>query len=489
MNEKARQKKEFGDYQTPDHLASMVCQKLKKLNISADIIIEPTCGKGSFIIAAHDVYSNANIIGYEINPDYIEIINERISNLKTHSIEINLADFFTTDWSKITESFTKKLLVLGNLPWVTNSTQGSLQSTNIPQKNNFLNFKGFDAITGKSNFDISEWMLIECLSWFQNREGTLAMLVKTAVARKTIAHAKKTNAPLTNSSIYKIDAKTFFNASVEACLLILEFSPNTIKNYDYNVYDSLESNTPTIIGHRNGLTISNLSDYNNYKYLLGPNPLKWRSGVKHDRSAVMELTRQDEIYINGLGEIVDIEPDLLFPLMKGSDIGSNKEWREKFVIITQQKVGADTAPIKLAYPKTWDYLISHADKLDSRKSIIYKNNPRFSIFGIGDYSFKPWKIAICSLYKSLSFRLISPIENKPVQFDDTVYFIAFDSQIDAQHALTYLQSDEIQKILNSLIFWDDKRPIKTSILNLLNWEKSNSINDPDNTAKQFSFTL
>ena len=186
----------------------------------------------------------------------------------------------------------------------------------------------------------------------------------------------------------------------------------------------------------------------------------------------MELTRDERGYINGLGEYVDIEPDILYPLMKGSDIGSGNEWRNKFAIVTQKAIGMDTSYIREKYPKTWNYLLSHSEKLDARGSSIYKKNPRFSIFGVGDYSFKMWKIAICSLYKNLSFRLVEPIERKPVQFDDTVYFISFNSKEEAENAYSYLTSDSVQKILNSLIFWGDKRPIKASILNLLKWEDS-----------------
>ena len=470
MNEKARNKKEFGDFQTPEYLAIEVCQKLNEIGIEADSIIEPTCGVGAFVLASRSIFPNARIYGFEINQEYINQLEEQISNRGMSNITIEQTDFFLANWKQISTQKNGKLLVIGNLPWVTNSTQGSLGSNNLPEKNNFQDFKGFDAITGKANFDISEWMLIENLSWFKDRSGTIAMLVKTAVARKIISHAEKGKFKLIKASIFKINAKEAFDANVEACLLVLEFNINAEPNYDYSIYDSLNSNNHTIVGHREGLTVFNLEDYNNYKFLLGESQIKWRSGIKHDLSSVMELTRTDGIYRNGLDEIVDIEPDLLYPLLKGSDIGANKVWRNKFVIVTQKSVGMDTSFIKDMYPKTWSYLIKHSERLDLRGSTIYKKNPRFSIFGVGDYSFKPWKIAICGLYKTLTFRLVEPIEDKTVQFDDTVYFISFDSKEEAQKSLSYLQKNEVSKILNALIFWDDKRPIKTGILNLLKWE-------------------
>lgn len=471
MNEKIKVKKEFGDFQTPYYLAEEVCQKLLELGVIADNIIEPTCGVGSFVLSAVKSHPNSKIYGFEINDDYIQLLTTRLEQHHGANVEVVQADFFSTDWKGIISKISGSILVLGNLPWVTNSTQGSLGSKNLPQKNNFQNFKGLDAVTGKANFDISEWMLLEIMSWFEDRSGYIAMLVKTAVARKIISHAEKNRSPLTAAKIFKINAKVAFDASVEACLLVLEFDTNKPKIFDYSVYESLNPTEHTTIGHRNGLTVANLVSYQKHSHLIGDSNIKWRSGVKHDLSSVMELTKEGNKLVNGLGEEVDVESDLLFPLLKGYDVCGKKEWRSKYVLVTQSFVGEDTSYIKEKFPKTWNYLISHSEKFDARGSVIYKKNPRFSIFGVGDYTFKPWKIAICGLCKSLNFRLIGPIDGKATVFDDTVYFISFDTEEDAKTALCYLQKDEVRALLDSLIFWDDKRPIKASVLNVLRWGK------------------
>jgi hypothetical protein len=185
----------------------------------------------------------------------------------------------------------------------------------------------------------------------------------------------------------------------------------------------------------------------------------------------MEFSQEGDFFRNGLGELIELEPTYLFPLMKGSDVGSEKPWRKKFVLVTQTFVGESTETIKLKAPKTWSYLIRHATALDARKSAIYAKSPRFSIFGIGDYSFRPWKIAICGLYKHLRFRLVGPINDKPVMFDDTVYHLSFDSEEEALGTLILLTSAPTTNLLMSLIFWDDKRPIKTGILNSVDWSR------------------
>ncbi len=43
---------EFGDFQTPSSMARLVCRLRSTQNVSPGSIIEPTCGKGSFLFAA-----------------------------------------------------------------------------------------------------------------------------------------------------------------------------------------------------------------------------------------------------------------------------------------------------------------------------------------------------------------------------------------------------------------------------------------------------
>lgn len=464
---------EFGDFQTPYDLAVVVCKRLAEMGLAPRVVIEPTCGVGAFVKAAANAFLDAESIrGYEINPAYLEVLKSELEGHPANGkVCLSNADFFATNWDAELEGVGGSVLVIGNFPWVTNSTQGSIGGTNLPGKSNFLGFSGFDAISGKSNFDISEWMLIVVLALLSKSGGSLAMLVKTAVARKVMSHAERQKQPVIRSTIAKIDAKKHFNASVDACLLVIEFDPAAPASYDYIIYESLDDLVGRKVGHRQGMTVSDLDSFAASEFLLGKSPQKWRSGVKHDASAVMEFTRCEGGYVNGLGEVVQLEDDYLYPLLKGSDIGSGKNWREKFVLVTQRVVGEETASIRDKAPKTWAYLVAHSEQLDARGSTIYAKNPKFSIFGIGDYAFRPWRIAICGLYKHLRFRLVPPMAGRPVMFDDTAYYISFETEEEARKALAAIESTHAMGLLASLVFWDEKRPIKTSILNVLDWSK------------------
>jgi hypothetical protein len=468
-----KQRIEFGDFQTPDALAVAVCRRLHDLGICPDVIIEPTCGVGAFVLAAAQTFPMAKqIMGFEVNSDYLEASHSCLEHeVESGRVDLAQADFFATQWQPILAKISGALLVLGNFPWVTNSVQSGIGGENLPRKANFQRHNGLDAITGKANFDISEWMLLEVFRWLEGRQGDVAMLVKTAVARKVLAYAQRQGLAIASSCIIKIDAKKAFDVSVDACLLIVRFNSALPATDEYQVFDSLEAIQGQRVGHRLGVSIANLDAFDANIALVGQSPEKWRSGVKHDAAAVMELTRHGQLMQNGYGETVDIESDYLYPLMKGSDIGNGKGWRKKYLLVTQRYVGESTDSIRTRTPKTWAYLQKHADILGARASSIYVKNPPFSVFGVGAYSFRPWRIAICGLYKSLDFRLIAPLEGKPVMFDDTVYYLSFEDEMSAQQVFTLLRSCAAKDLLSSLIFWDEKRPVKASILNMLDWSR------------------
>ena len=109
-------KDEYGDWQTNLSLALSICENLKTKGISPEIIIEPTCGKGNFILAALLTFSSIKTIyGIELYKPYIKELKIKILEYalenKTRKLEFqlfhqNVFDFY---------GFSQEYLSISNL--------------------------------------------------------------------------------------------------------------------------------------------------------------------------------------------------------------------------------------------------------------------------------------------------------------------------------------------------------------------------------------
>ncbi len=463
---------EYGDFQTPLELADMMCNLLLLQGENPPTIVEPNCGKGNILKSAIDKFNNyKNVVGYDINSSYLDLLKQDLQILRNkndNKILIEQKNFFDLDFKTDFEIYQKPILFIGNPPWVTNSVLGVLNSKNLPLKNNFQNHKGIEAITGKGNFDISEWMLIKLVEYIGKSEGILAMLCKSSVARKILVHAWKNNLNIGNAKIYKFDSKKYFGVSVDSCFFICRTLSKYSKKCCQVFSDIAQSKKEQTIGFYDNTLISNIGQYFKYKQNRGSSQYIWRNGIKHDASNVMELIKENGVYINAQGVKNKLEDEYIFPLLKSSDIANNtRKGSNKYVIITQKYVGEETRKLEFKAPLLWDYLNRNSHILNLRKSSIYKNKPLFSIFSIGDYSFSPYKIAISSLYKKLEFTIISSFNGKSILVDDTCNFLSCYSKEESELLLTILNSKLAKGLYNSLIFWDSKRPITIDILKQL----------------------
>ncbi|MDH5401044.1 MAG: SAM-dependent methyltransferase [Candidatus Heimdallarchaeota archaeon] len=465
MNKK---KDEFGDFQTPQSLTDAICQHFS-LKIFPKTIIEPTCGIGNFVLSGLKYFQTLNkIMAYDINENYIQKTVTRVKKLvigkENCKINIQPANFYQLDWSKILIQAEEPILLIGNLPWITNSELSQFQGLNLPEKANFEKELGIHAIMGNSNFDISEWMISTILDSINQKKTFLIFICKTNVARKILRKIWTENKINVVANIYKINARKLFSIAVDACIFELSIS-NQLENKSCNVYNNLGNDVIEKWGLHFNKIIRNIDLFlQSYTYYSRKNQeIKWRSGVKHNCRKILELYKKNGQLYNLLGEKVDIEDTYLFPYMKSSCLQKEDVIPRKWIIITQKSPSDNTEHISNVAPKTWDYLIKHEEYFTNRKSRVFKKT-KFSIFGVGDYTFKSWKIAISSMYKQIKFVKLGVYEDKPIVLDDTCYFLSFQDEQQADNMLKHLNSSEIHSLLDAMTFWDDKRPIKINTL-------------------------
>ncbi|HEY0070913.1 MAG TPA: SAM-dependent methyltransferase [Chloroflexia bacterium] len=460
--------KDLGDFQTTPALVSAVLKSLGDRTWAR--VLEPTCGVGNFVFGVLRLGSPPlEIQAIEVQDGYYRQVLSATSAIEKTKVTIIKANIFACDLQKDIEwSVSGPLLVIGNPPWITNAQLSALGSGNTPAKTNIKGLKGLAAITGDSNFDIAEAIILKIIRELKSEHPTIAMLCKTSVARNVIQFGFDAEFPISDISIRKIDSKKWFNASVDACLFSFEVALDN-RSYEARIYDDLEAMQPSsIMGFRNGNLVADTVSYEAVSFVEGRSTETWRQGVKHDAATVMELTEDSSGgWWNRLGENVIVENDYVYPLMKSSDIAKNTPPR-KHVIVTQSRVGEDTRALAIKAPKLWAYLLDHSRVFEQRKSSIYKGQPPFSIFGIGEYSFSPFKVVIAGMAKEPRFSVVGPYMGGPTMLDDTCYFLSCHSVQEAGSLADILNSPTCLTFLNATIFPDAKRPITKKLLQRIN---------------------
>ncbi|REI13022.1 hypothetical protein DOS71_00035, partial [Staphylococcus felis] len=294
-------KKELGDYQTPISLVKKVINVLKINGVELINIIEPTMGKGNFII---ELFNNSDgfesVFGIEKQEEYLlefaVELKKKFKKEKYDNLKIFDDDIFSIN---IENLITEGVVIIGNPPWVTNSNQSVLKSQNIPQKNNFRLLKGMDAITGKSNFDISEAIIIKLIqSLIKVKKGYISLLVKNIVIRNLLYYCENLDCKIKDFKMYKFDAKKEFDVNTSASLLFISVD-NEIKNNEMtSICEIYDIDQPeTLIDEFGWINNNFVSSIKNYEYgkviekvdRASSDKLVWRSGIKHDASKIMEV--------------------------------------------------------------------------------------------------------------------------------------------------------------------------------------------------------
>jgi len=464
----------YGDFQTPTTLAERTCEVLKNKKLKPVVCIEPTCGKGNFIIASLSTFSTIKFIyGIEIYKPYVwetkfNILHYYLTqppNINKPTIKIIHENIFTFDFKQIIKNHKEEYLLIGNPPWVTNAQLGELESENLPVKRNFKKLSGLDALTGKSNFDIAEFILLKLFTDFEKTKGTIAFLIKNSVVKNIIESCKN---KVSNFQQYTFDAKKEFDVATDASAFVASFNQKLL--LECKVYSLYEPKREVKrFGWVKDSFVSDIEAYNDTRNYEGEFPYVWRSGIKHDCSKVFELKKENGHYINKLKEEINLEKDLIYPLLKSSQLKERVITNsDNYVIVTQKKIGDETKFIEQKHPKTYQYLKSKNHLIEKRKSSIYRGKPPFSIFGVGDYTFEPYKIAISGLYKKANFSLLLPVDGKTIVLDDTCYMIGFSDLKKAIIVAYLLNSEEVFTFLKAITFQDAKRVYSKSTLMRIN---------------------
>jgi len=479
-----------GDFQTPPALAKRVAALL--LRQQADgrgvfrSVLEPTCGTGTLLLAALEALPGAvRGRGLEISAEHLEVASARCWPVP---VDLLQGDVFASDFVRLTADLPGPVLVLGNPPWVTSSAiglwqggdreeagpgplwggdaPGAVPDSFRPRRENTAALSGVSARTGGGNFDVSEAVTLKVLRRLSASGHGAALLLKRSVAVRTLAHAERERLAVRDFAWYEVDVRREMGVSVAAGLLCFRGCRPGERSYDLTVYPDLEAVTGVVSRLHGGHLVEHADLFaSTQRYArTTPGATGWRSGLKHDVAPVLELHLAGGRVTTPAGEVLDLEPDRLYPLLKSTDLAAGRVTPRRMTLVTQSAPGEQTDWMRLALPRTWAYLTRHEAAFAARKSAVYRGQPRFALFGVGPYAFLPYKVAVSGLHKRLRFTLISPVDGRAVMVDDTCAALGFQERVPAVICWAALHLPAAHAFFAARTDWRQKRPVTIELL-------------------------
>lgn len=408
-------------------------------------------------------------------------------------------------WTKVLKNafmplfFGKFDYVIGNPPWINWQSlpdEYRIQTKHLWNEYGLFVHSGMDTILGKGKKDLSTLMTYVAVDKYLKDNGKLAFLITQSVFKTSAGQGFRRFQLGKNGSPFQIvqvddmnELNPFEGASTKTTLFVLRkgyatkypvqylYWRKTIKGerpgYD-STFDEVramtkafqyiaepvntEDKTSTwLTGRPLALKavrkVLGKSDYIAHAgvYSGGANGVFWLELLTKRPDGLNVVKNITEGAKRSVEQITtEIEPDLLYPLLKASDI---KRWKIQnlyiYMLMTQdpqKRKGIDLRIMQLQYPKTFTYLKRNENILMKRESQAVKNLMTgglfYSIFSVGDYTYSKYKVVWPSIASDINAVVIGSHEGKIIM---------------PQHIATFIGTEDIDEahylcaVLNSLI--------------------------------------
>jgi len=354
---------------------------------------------------------------------------------------------------------------------------------------------GMDTILGKGKKDISMIMTYVAIDKYLKKKGKLGFVITQSVFKTSGSGQGFRKFQLPNEEQIQVlfvddmvELKPFEGVGNRTSLVILQKGRKTNYPVPYNFWVKKAKGT----GLKDNMTLEEFTQIATYKKFyaepVDPNDptSPWITGRQKAIKAVKKILGQSDYVahegVNSGGanavywvEVVDkrpdglvvvsnitegakrdvdaiqaaIEPDLLYPLLRGRDVKRWKAEPSAHILITHlpgkklKAIGEDEMKIK--YPKTYLYLKRFEAILRERKSrgitdMIKKGAPFYTMFAVGDYTFAPYKVVWPWISEDIRTAVVSNFEGKLVCPEHNTSFVDCDDEKEAYFLCAFLNS-------------------------------------------------
>ena len=398
--------------------------------------------------------------------------------------------------------------VVGNPPWVNweNLPQGYRdRSKDLWFRQGLFPHKGMDAILGKGKKDMAMLMTYVAMQSYLRDGGKLGFLITQSVFKTAGAGQGFRRFMLGDSTLIKVlhvddmvELNPFEGASNRTSVVVLQkdrptnypvpytYWRKTAKGrsigFDQNLQeveqiterkrfyaepvDPRDKTSPWLTGRPKAIrAVKKILGKSHYEAHEGANT-GGANGVYWLR--IEELRPDGNLLVTNITEgqkkaveptQATLEPDLLYPLLRGKDV---KRWRAQpsaWVLMVQDPVkrrGIDEKELQLKYPKTWEYLKKFEGALRTRaafKRYFSADDPFYSMFDVGDYTSSPYKVVWTRVDVDIKAAVVGTSEvaslEKPIVPIETAVLVAFDEPTEANYFCAVLNSSPFRFVITS----------------------------------------
>jgi hypothetical protein len=169
---------------------------------------------------------------------------------------------------------------------------------------------------------------------------------------------------------------------------------------------------------------------------------------------VRNITEGAKVKVDEVTE--PIEPDLLYPLLRGRDVRRWKSQPSAWILITHLPgMGLKAIPEKemqTDYPYIYGYLKRFEEVLRERAAFkryftrkdkngrIVETGPFYSMFDVGTYTFAPWKVVWPNIASALNAAVVASSEGKVVVPQHIVTLVACETEDEAHYICALINS-------------------------------------------------
>jgi len=400
--------------------------------------------------------------------------------------------------------------VVGNPPWVNweSLPEGyRIETKNLWFKYGLFPHGGMDTILGSGKKDISMLMTYIAIDKYLKRNGRLGFVITQSVFKTAGSGQGFRKFKLYDGVTIKVvhvddmvEINPFEGVGNRTAIIILQKGQSTKYPVPYNYWvkkikgksikdnmtlddvlsmttlkqfyaEPVNENDPTspwITGRMKAIRavrkIIGKSDYTAHEGVNtgGANAVYWVEIIDQRPDGlviVSNITEGAKRKVESIQTV--IEPDLLYPLLRGRDV---KRWRAEpsaWIIMVQDPIkrrGIDENVMKDKYPKTYLYLKRFEKVLRERAAFnryftrkngiqMLEIGPFYSMFDVGDYTFAPYKVVWKYVASDFICSVVEPINGRPVIQNEKLMLVACESKEEAHYLCAMCNSSPARFIV------------------------------------------